>query len=179
MGVGKKLCWIAAGYGLSIAGGVGAVTLNELSMSEEIQQGSPGMVAFGDVIVFLLAAGGLSLLPTWFLLRLCLEKAPRALLIAELLIAAIGPASWLAVFLLSTNPNLQRLPGVIAAALGLFIAFVAIPRMALGPVVMIVEAATLFLARERMVRVLLGAALLLDFVPLSWFALHMAAATRF
>jgi hypothetical protein len=49
------------------------------------------------MILFALVAGFLSLAPTWFLLKLVVAKVPRALLATELLIAAIGPASWLAV----------------------------------------------------------------------------------
>jgi uncharacterized membrane protein len=61
---------------------------------------------------------------------------------------------------------------------GLFIAFVAIPRMVFGPVLLAIEAATLLLARERTARALLAAAMLMDLVPLGIFALHMARATR-
>jgi len=42
------------------------------------------MVAFGDMILFLFVAGFLSLAPTWFLLNLLVEKAPRAVLATEL-----------------------------------------------------------------------------------------------
>jgi hypothetical protein len=54
------------------------------------------MVVFGDMILFVLVAGFLSLAPTWFLLKLSVEKAPRTLLATELLIAAMGLVSWLA-----------------------------------------------------------------------------------
>src|SRR5215469_15808819 len=109
MSVMKKLALIAAGYALSIVGGLAAVAVNELRIPEDIQQTSGGMVAFGDMIVFVLAAGVFSLAPTWFLLKLCVEKAPRTLLTAELLIAAIGPASWLAVMSVAHAAGLQSL----------------------------------------------------------------------
>jgi hypothetical protein len=174
MGLAKKLAWIAAGYGLAIAGGIGAVAVNELMMPEDIQQGSPGMVAFGDMILFVLAAGTLSLAPTWFLLKLWSEKAPRKLLAALLLIAAIGPASWLAVRAMA-SPDPQNLPRALAV-IGPFIALVAIPRMVFGPVMVMIEAAAIVLLRDRRARTLLAAAMLMDIVPLGLFALHMAAA---
>ena len=45
--------------------------------------------------------GFFSLAPTWFLLKLLVATAPRILLPTELLIAAMGPVSWLAM----TNPR--------------------------------------------------------------------------
>ena len=60
---------------------------------------------------------------------------------------------------------------------GLLIAFGAIPRMVLGPVLLMIEGATFFLVRERLTRTLLAAAMLMDLIPLSLFALHLAAAT--
>ena len=63
MSVAKKLALIAAGYALSVAGGVAAVAINELRMPADIAQTSPGMVAFGDMILFVLVAGFLSLAP--------------------------------------------------------------------------------------------------------------------
>ena len=97
MSVAKKLTLIAVGYVLSVAGGVTPVAVNELLIPDDIAQSSGGMVAFGDMIVFVLGAGVFSLAPTWFLLKLCVEKAPRTLLAAQLLIAVTGPPSWLAV----------------------------------------------------------------------------------
>jgi hydrogenase maturation protease len=48
----------------------------------------------------------------------------------------------------------------------LFIAFGAIPRMVLGPVLVMVEGVTFFLVRQRIARALLAAAMLMDLVPL-------------
>jgi hypothetical protein len=120
----------------------------------------------------------LSLVPTWFLLKLCLEKAPRTLLAAELLIAALGPASWLAVTGIAAGASPQSLPQAFGVVLPLLIAFGAIPRMVFGPVLLMIEAATFFLARERLTRTLLAAAMLMDLIPLSIFGLHLAAATH-
>jgi hypothetical protein len=94
MTTAKKLALIAAGYALAVAGGLAAVAVNELRMPADIAETSPGMVAFGDMVLFLLATGVLGLAPTWFVLRLLADKAPRALVATELVMAALGPASW-------------------------------------------------------------------------------------
>jgi hypothetical protein len=171
----KKLALIAAGYALSIAGGGAAVAVNELMMPADIAQSSGGMVAFGDMILFVLAAGFFSLAPTWFLLKMSLEKAPRTLLAAQLLLAGIGPLSWLAMVHLAgaSAPNLPQVE-----LLGLLIAFGAIPRIVAGPILVVVEGLALFLAQDRVTRALLGAAMLMDLVPLSMFALHLFGATQ-
>lgn len=178
MRVAKKLALIAAGYGLSVVGGIAAVAINELLIPDDIKESSGGMVAFGDMILFVLVTGVLSLAPTWFLLRLCVEKAPRSLLAAELLIAATGPASWLALAWMAAGSSPQSLPQSFGGVLGLLIAFGAIPRMVFGPVLLMIEGATFILARERLPRTLLAAAMLMDLIPLSLYALHLAAATR-
>jgi hypothetical protein len=178
MRVAKKLALIAAGYALSVGGGIAAVAVNELLIPDEIKESSGGMVAFGDMIVFLLGTGVVSLAPTWFLLKLCVEKVPRTLLAAELLIAAMGPASWLAVRWMAAGPSPQSLPEAFSGVLGLLIAFGAIPRIVFGPVMLMIEGATILLIRERLTRTLLAAAMLFDLVPLSIFALHLAAATH-
>src|SRR5689334_21348506 len=100
----KRLAFIAAGYALSVVGGFAAVALNELFMPADIAQGSPGMVAFGDMVLFVLVAGFLGIVPTWFLLKLLVEKAPRVLVAAVLLIAVLGPVSWLAMINLAGTP---------------------------------------------------------------------------
>jgi hypothetical protein len=181
MSTAKKLGLIAAGYVLSFIGGLAAVALNELFMPADIAETSPGMVAFGDMILFVLIVGFLALAPTWFLLKLLVAKAPRAVLAIELLIAAIGPVSWLAVMYLAADPggfSFPNLPQVARELLGLFIAFAAIPRMIFGPVLLVIEAATFLLVRERVARALLAAAMLMDLVPLSMFVLHLAGANR-
>ena len=175
--VAKKLALIAAGYAFSVVGGIAAVAINELLISEDIKESSGGMVAFGDMIMFVLGTGVLSLAPTWFLLKLCVGKAARTLLAAELLIAAMGPASWLAVRWMAAAPSSESLPQSFSVVLGLLIAFGAIPRIILGPVMLMIEGATILLIRERLARTLLAAAMLFDLVPLSIFALHLAAAT--
>ncbi|HTS39676.1 MAG TPA: hypothetical protein VMH84_03935 [Xanthobacteraceae bacterium] len=177
MSTAKRIALIAAGYALSIAGGLAAVAVNELRIPDEIKETSGGMVAFGDMVLFMLAAGFLSLVPTCFLLRLFIEKAPRTLLAIELLIAAIGPVSWLAVIYLAggaSPPN--QPPQTVSVLLGLFVAFAAIPRMVLGPVLLVIEGATFLLIRARVARALLATAMLMDLIPLSMFALHMTRA---
>ena len=171
----KKLALIAAGYALSVVGGIAAVAVNELLIPADVSQGSGGMVAFGDMILFVLVVGIHSLAPTWFLLKLLVEKAPRALLAALLSIAAIGPLSWLAVIDL-TSASGSNLPQSIQELLGILIAFVAMPRIVAGPVFVMVEGAAFLMARSRVRRALLAVAMLMDLVPLSLFALHLARA---
>jgi hypothetical protein len=176
MRTAKRLALIAAGYAVSVAVGIAAVAINELRMSEDTLQGSSGMVAFGDMVLFVFVTGFLGLVPTCFLLKLIVEKAPRTLVIIELLVAAMGPASWLAVTSLGGGPNR---PQAIAQVLGLFIAFVAIPRMVFGPVFLVIEGLTFLLVRGRVTRTVLAVAMLMDLVPLGLFALHMARMPRY
>lgn len=175
----KTLGLIAAGYVLSFVGGLAAVAVNEAFMPADIAETSGGMVAFGDMILFVLVAGFLSLAPTWFLLKLAVENAPHALLATVLLIAAIGPASWLVVLYLAGGPGPTNLPQAAWGLLGPLIAFGAIPRMVFGPVLLVIEGVTFLLVRRHATRALLAAAMLMDLVPLSLFALHMARATHY
>lgn len=175
MSMAKRLALIAVGYVLAVVGGFAAVALNELFMPDDIAQGSPGMVAFGDVVLFLLATGFLGLVPTWFLLKLCVAKAPRAVLVAVLLIAGLGPIGWLAMVRLADGFDEPSHPRQVGELLGLFTPFVAIPRIVAGPVVLVIEAATFLLLRARVARVLLAVATLMDLVPMAMFVLHMAS----
>ena len=175
----KRLAWIAVGYALCVVAGCAAVTVNELRMPADVAQGSPGMVAFGDMILFVLVVGVVGLVPTWFLLKLFIEKAPRALLAIVLLAAAMGPVSWLAVRHMAGGLNPPNAPVAVSQLLGLFIAFVGIPRMVFGPVLLVIEAAAFFLFRERVTRALLLVAMLMDLIPLGMFAFHMMRATRY
>jgi hypothetical protein len=145
-------------------------------MRADVAQGSPGMVAFGDVILFVLVAGFFGIVPTWFLLKLFIEKAPRALLAILLVVAAMGSASWLAVTDLASGANFPKLPAVAREFLGPLITFGVIPRLVLGPVLLVIEGATFFLVRERVTRALLAIAMLMDLVPLGIFALHLTRA---
>jgi hypothetical protein len=70
------------------------------------------------------------------------------------------------------------LPQLAKELFGLFIAFGAIPRIVFGPVLIVIEAVTLFLVRGGVARALLAATMLMDLVPLGIFALHMARAAR-
>src|ERR1700754_1654622 len=122
MSVPKRLALIALGYVLGVAGGCAAVTVNELLMPSDISQGSPGMVAFGDMILFVLVAGFAGLVPTLFLLRLAIDKAPRAALAGLILVALAGPLSWLAMLHLAGGPPPNPPPPLIRF-LGPLIAF--------------------------------------------------------
>jgi hypothetical protein len=66
------------------------------------------MVAFGDMILFVLVTGFVGLLPTLFLLRLAIDKAPRASLAVLALVALAGPLSWLTMKLLAAGPPQGR-----------------------------------------------------------------------
>ncbi len=176
MSIIKKLALIAAGYVLAVIGGLAAVAINELRIPEDVQETSGGMVAFSDMVLFVLVTGFLALAPTWFLLKLCIEHAPRLVLGALLVVAAIGPVSWLATIYLAQNPGSPDRPRVIFLLLGPLLAFVGIPRMVLGPVLLVLEGATMLLVHARAARALLAAAMLMDLVPLGLFALHMARA---
>ena len=172
MGAAKKLALIALGYALAVVGGIVAVAVNELLIPADVAQGSGGMVAFGDMILFVLATGFFSLAPTWFLLKLSIEQAPRALLAVLLLIAVLGPLSWLAVVYLASAP-LPNLPEAANELLGMFIPFVAMPRIVAGPVLLVIEGLAFLLVRSRLTRALLAAAMTMDLVPLAMFALHL------
>jgi len=169
----KKLALIAVGYALSVAAGVAVVAVHELVVPDD----SGGMAAFGDMILFVLVAGFFSLAPTWFLLKLSLEKAPRSLAAVLFLIAAMGPLSWLAVAYLTAD-HVSNLPQPVNELLGMLIVFGAVPRIAAGPVFLVVEGAAFLLSDNRMTRALLAAAMLMDLVPLGIFALHLAGVTR-
>ena len=122
----------------------------------------------------MLVAGFLGLVPTWFLMKLLVEKVPRALLATILVVAVTGPLSWLAVITLLGGPDPATSPIAGTPVLGTLIAFVAIPRMVFGPVLIVVEGAGFFLIRERLTRAVLAVAILMDFVPLALYALHVA-----
>jgi hypothetical protein len=181
----KRLALIAAGYALSVCGGLAAVAANELFMPADVAQGSPGMAAFGDIVLFVLVTGFFGLAPTCFLLKLLVEAAPRTLLAAELLIAALGPVSWLAMTApAAATPvggpsGLPNWPQAAQELLGLFIPFGAIARIVCGPVVLVIEGVTFLLVQGRIARALLAAAMAMDLVPLGIFALHVARAARY
>lgn len=176
----KSLALIGAGYVLSVGGGLAAVAVNELFMPAVVAQTSPGMVAFGDVILFLLVTGFFGLAPTLFLLKLLVASVPRTLLAAEFLIAAMGPVSWFAMTTLAATPptgaDLSSSPQPAGELFGLFIAFGAVPRIVFGPVLMVVEGVTFLLVHAGIARALLVAAMLMDFIPLAVFALHLLRA---
>jgi len=173
MSVAKKLVLIALGYAVAIAGGFAAVAVNEFLMPADTAQGSPGMVAFGDMILFVLATCFLALVPTWFLLRLAMKKWPRVLLAILLLVAVMGPLSWITMVDMARPAKADPYgPGW----LGLWIAFAAIPRIVAGPVLVVGEGAALLVSRNRSTRFLLAAAMMMDVVPLGMFARHLMSA---
>lgn len=173
MSVPKKLALIALGYVLALGAGFAAVTVNELMMPSDISQGSPGMVAFGDMILFVLVTGFVGLVPTLFLLRLAIDKAPGASLAALVAVSLAGPLSWLSMMLLAGGPPAGP-PAALLGFLGPLIAFGVIPRIVAGPVIVVAEGLAMLLVRQRTMRILLAAAVLMDLVPIGLYALHMA-----
>lgn len=171
MKVASRIAGIAAGYGLAIAAGVIAVALNETLVPADVSQSSGGMVAFGDMMLFVPVVGVVALAPTWLLLKRLAETAPRALLIALLTLAATGPLSWGAVIVLSGG-------GGSSFPLGALLAFGAIPRIVAGPVVIVIDFLALFLLRDPAARRLIAAAMLTDIAPMGLFFLHMFRATH-
>jgi hypothetical protein len=171
----KRLALIALGYTLAVAGGFAAEAINELGMPSDVSQGSPGMVAFGDMILFVLVTCVLALVPTWFLLRLAMETWPRALMAVVLLVAVMGPLSWISMIEMAGMGPAR--PGAAGPAgpewLGLWLAFGAIPRIVAGPALVLGEGAALVVARNRGARLLLGMAMTMDLVPLGLFARHV------
>jgi len=180
----KKLTLVVIGYVLSVVVGLVAAAVNDALMPDDVAQGSPGMVAFGDVILFIFATGFFSLAPTWFLLKLLVATAPRALLTALLLIATMGPVSWLAMTVMAMTttpggPSLQSVPQAAAQLFGLFLAFGAIPRMVLGPVLIVIEGVAFLLFSGGVARALLAGAMLMDVVPIGLYALHFARTVHY
>ena len=76
------------------------------------------------------------------------------------------------------GPSLLNSPQAVRELLGLLIAFGAIPRMILGPILLVIEGVTFLLVRGGIARALLAAAMLMDLVPLSMYALHLAGVTH-
>jgi hypothetical protein len=106
------------------------------------------------------------------------------LLTAELLIAAMGPVSWLAMTIMAvTAPpggsSLQNVPQGAAQLFGLFLAFGAIPRMVLGPGLVVIEGITFLLFRGGAARALLAGAMLMDVAPVGLYALHFARTVHY
>jgi hypothetical protein len=107
-------------------------------------------------------------------MKLLVENASRALLVTILAIAATGPLSWLAVIYLFGDPDPSTSALASKPVLGPLIAFIAIPRMVFGPVLVAVEGAAFFMMRGTLTRTVLAVAALTDLVPLGLYALHVA-----
>jgi hypothetical protein len=134
------------------------------------------MVAFGDMILFVLVTGVAGLLPTFFLLKLAIEKAPRASLVALVVVALAAPISWLAMIDLAHRGPGPYVPAVGGQLFGWLIAFVAIPRIVAGPILVVAEGLAMFLVRQRLMRMVIAAAMLPDLVPIGLYALHIVRA---
>jgi hypothetical protein len=179
MRAGRRFALIGLGYVLAVAGGCAAVALNEARLSADVAEHSGGMAAFGDAVLFLGVTGFLALAPSWFVLTFLAGRAPRALLTGELVLAATGPLSWLAVLSMAVaGPGAHGPPQPYQQLLGPVVAFIAIPRIVVGPALLVLEAVSFFLVRGRTARALLVAAMLMDVIPLGLFAVHMLTPGR-
>jgi hypothetical protein len=176
MTVPKQLALIALGYVIAIVGGFAAVAVNEFLMPADISQGSPGMVAFGDMVLLVLVTGFLGLLPTFFLIRLAIAKAPRASLVALTVVALAGPLSWLAMVALAHRGPGPYVPAFGGQSFGWLIAFAAIPRIVVGPILVVAEGLAMILVRQRNMRIVLAATMLMDLIPIGIYASRMASA---
>ena len=85
----------------------------------------------------------------------------------------------MAVMTLPGGPSLQNVPQGAAQVFGLFLAFCAIPRIVLGPVLVVIEGVTFLLFRGGVARALLAGAILMDVVPIGLYALHFALTVNY
>ena len=77
------------------------------------------------------------------------------------------------------TPCPASVPQAAAQLFGKFLAFGAIPRMVLGPVLVVIEGVTFFLFRGGVARALLAGAVLMDVVPIGLYALHFARTVHY
>ena len=165
----RQLAWISAGYAAALAAAALSVWVRNLFVSPADQLAMSGMLAAGDSIQFVLVAGALGLVPTFFLLRLLAQGWPRALAWALLAVAATGPLGWLVMAGLVKFPVMPR---ALSELVGLALVLLVFPRAVASPVVFAALALALVLARDRRSRALLTVALSLEGVPLALVALH-------
>jgi hypothetical protein len=175
MNAAKKSALIALGYAVAIAGGFAAVTVNEAAMPASTAQGSPGMVAFGDMTLFILVTGFFTLVPTWFLFRRAMVRWPRVLLGALLLAAVSGPLSWLSMVAMAREGLASPVHSI--EWIEPWFTFVAIARIVAGPVLVLGEGAALLVSRNRNTRLFLALVMAMDLIPLGIFAQRMVFAS--
>ena len=171
----KRLGWIGAGYGAAAAVAVFVLTARYWFIDPADVSAMSGMFAGGDAIGFVLIAGALGLVPTFFLLRLATETHPRALAAALLTLSATAPLSLWLLSVLSSG-SLPR-QGTLNDLLGLAMVFLIGPRVVAIPVVFIILALALLMAREKRTRVWLACGLVLEAVPLILLVIHFALTT--
>jgi hypothetical protein len=94
-------------------------------------------------------------------------------LAALFVLATTGPVSWILTLSISADPRGGGPSQDSDVWLGLLVAFWAIPRIVLGPLIVLVETATCFLARDQSARLLLAAMILMDIIPLGLFLRHL------
>lgn len=172
MSTRRQLGLIAFGYLLAAGAGVAAVSIRYWFADPADVAASSGMYAAGDMMMFLLVAGGLALVPTAWLLWLTTRAWPRVVAAGLFVLSLTGPLAW---WVMSSPDNLR---GATWPMLGLLVAFVVFPRVIVSPVACLVLFVALALAREMRTRALLAAALLIEATPVLMFAWHMARSIR-
>ena len=125
----RQLAWISAGYAAALAAAALSVWVRNLFVSPADQLAMSGMLAAGDSIQFVLVAGALGLVPTFFLLRLLAQGWPRALAWALLAVAATGPLGWLVMAGLVKFPVMPR---AFSELVGLALVLLVFPRRGLA-----------------------------------------------
>lgn len=166
----KRLCLIAAGYAAAAVITAFLVWVRYLFINPADVNASSGMYAGGDLVMFVLICGTLSLGPTFFLLRFLNEQYPRTLAAFLLAFSATGPISLGLLQLLTSGA--PRFPGALDKFLGLAMLFLIFPRVVAIPVVWLGLGIALLLAREKLTRALLVCALALETLPLALIILH-------
>ncbi|MFO1148288.1 MAG: hypothetical protein U1E62_07920 [Alsobacter sp.] len=169
---------IAAGYVLAALGGLAAVAINGWMTPAEASRQSGGMVAFGDLVLFVGVAGLASLAPTWFLLALMSRTAPRLTLGLFLLAAALGPVCWGLLALPAPGASSSGAWSRSDEAFSWFVGYVALPRIAAGPILVALEAAALLVFKTPSARAALVLAMLMDVVPWLILAAHLVEPSR-
>lgn len=164
---------IALGYALAVVGGVAVVALNELRMSEDIAQGSPGHGRFCRRHTVHASEGVLQ--PPADVVPAETDRSEGATHSARF--PALSRGYW-TIDLAGDDPIRRRYGRItrVNTVSGALIALGAISRIVAGPVVMTVEGITILLARGSIMRALLAGAILMDLIPLVMSALHMARA---
>ena len=175
MTVPKQLALIALGYVIAIVGGFAAVAITNSDAGRHL----PRLARHGRLWRHGPAGAGDGLsrpVADLSLIRLAIAQAPRASLVALTVMALAGPLSWLAMVALAHRGPGPYVPAFGGQSFGWLIAFAAIPRIVVGPILVVAEGLAMILVRQRNMRIVLAATMLMDLIPIGLYALHMAGA---